>query len=88
MYILVITETEVDSSIPSSQLKIEGFAILHRCDESTIGAIKVPEVLWKCDRCDENRLRGGVIAYVGDDIPNTQLIKHNLPEYIEGVMFK
>ena len=45
MYILVITETEVDSSIPSSQLKIEGFAILHRCDESTIGAIKVPEVL-------------------------------------------
>ena len=45
MYILVITETEVDSSIPSSQLKIEGVAILHRCDESTIGAIKVPEVL-------------------------------------------
>ena len=45
-------------------------------------------MLWKCDRCDENRLRGGVIAYVGDDIPNTQLIKYNLPEDIEGVLFK
>lgn len=42
IYILVITETKVDSSIPSSQLKIEGFSILHRCDENAISAIKVP----------------------------------------------
>ena len=36
-------------------------------------------------RCDRNRLGGGVIVYVRDDIPNKQLIKHKLPEDIEGV---
>ena len=36
-------------------------------------------------RCDRNRLGEGVIVYVHDDIPNKQLIKHMLPEYIEGV---
>ena len=35
--------------------------------------------------CDRNRLGGGVIVYVRDDIPNKQLIKHKLPEDIEGV---
>ena len=27
-------------------------------------------------RCDRNRLGGGVIVYIRDDIPNKQLIKH------------
>ena len=63
--ILVITETKLDSSFPSSQFKIEGFSMPYRCDR--------------------NRLGGGVIVYVRDDIPNKQLIKHKLPEDIEGV---
>ena len=36
-------------------------------------------------RWDRNSLGGGVIAYVRDDIPNKQLIKHRLPENIEGL---
>ena len=33
--ILVITETKLYSSFPSSQFKIEGFSMLHRCDRNT-----------------------------------------------------
>ena len=35
--------------------------------------------------CDRNRLGGGVIVYVRDDIPNKQFMKHKLPEDMEGV---
>ena len=36
-------------------------------------------------RCDRNRLGRGVIVYVRDDISNKHLIKHKLPEDIEGI---
>ena len=36
-------------------------------------------------RFDRNRSGGGVIVYIRDDIPNNQLVKHKLPEDIEGV---
>ena len=35
-------------------------------------------------RCDRNRFCGRVIVYVRDDILNKQLIKHTLPEDMEG----
>ena len=35
-------------------------------------------------RFDRNRSGGGVIVYVWDDIPSKQLIKHKLPQDMEG----
>ena len=36
-------------------------------------------------RFDRSRSVGGVIVYIRDNIPNKQLVKHKLPEDIEGV---
>ena len=36
-------------------------------------------------KCDRNRLGGGVMVYVRNDIPNKQSVKHKLPEDTEGV---
>ena len=35
-------------------------------------------------RFDRNKSGGGVIVYVWDDIPSKQLIKHKLPQDMEG----
>ena len=35
--------------------------------------------------CDRNRLGGGLIVHVRNDIPNQQLIKRKFPGDIEGV---
>ena len=39
-------------------------------------------------RLDRNRNGGGIIIYVREDIPTKILIKHNLPEYIEGIFLE
>ena len=36
-------------------------------------------------RFDRNRLDGGIIVYVRDDIPSKQLTRHKFPEDIEGI---
>ena len=39
-------------------------------------------------RFDRNRLGGGIIVYVRDDIPNKQLTRHKFPEDIEGIFIE
>ena len=39
-------------------------------------------------RFDRNRLSGGIIVYVRDDIPSKQLTRHKFPEDIEGIFIE
>ena len=64
--VLVIIETKLDDSFPTSQFLMKGFA----------------ETL----RLDRNRNRGGVMIYIGDDIPSRLLLlKDVFPGDIESL---
>ena len=39
-------------------------------------------------RLDKNRIGGGIIIYVREDIPNRMLTKHNFPDNIEGLFIE
>ena len=63
--VLVVKETKLDDSFPTSQFLMKGFA--------------------EPFRLDRNRNKGGVMIYIGDDIPSRVLLKHVFPSDIEGL---
>ena len=60
--LLVLSETHLDSSFPTSQFLIDGFNVPYRQDR--------------------NRNGGGILIYVGEDIPSKLLDKHLFPDVV------
>ena len=66
--VMIIVETKLDDSFPTSQFYIDGYATPFRRDR--------------------NKFRGGILIYVGEDIPCKLLKSHNFPDDIEGLFIE